>query len=159
MDNKPSCTILALAKPREAGLVEALAKVWEPSVKATHHFLKQADFFEIRGQIPALLREVDILHAAFVDGEPRGFLGACENSLEMLFVDAGHLGKGIGKALVLRALDDLHAVHEKVLVSVNEQNEGAHAFYLRMGFRDTARSDTDGEGRAYPLVFMEHTCP
>lgn len=159
MDKKPSCTLLTLAKPREARLVEALVKVWESSVKATHHFLKQTDFIEIRGQIPALLREVDILHAAFVDGKPRGFLGVCENSLEMLFVDAGHLGKGIGKALVQRTLDDLHAVHAKVLVSVNEQNEGAHAFYLRMGFCDTARSETDGEGRVYPLIFMEHACP
>lgn len=57
------------------------------------------------------------------------------------------------------ALEDLEPHHASIRVSVNEQNEAAHAFYLRMGFRDVERRDTDGEGRPYPLILMEREQP
>lgn len=177
MDARSSFVIEKLRKPREDGLVRALALVWESSVLATHHFLAARDFHEIRATIPGLLRDVDILLAAFVDGEPRGFLGACGREIEMLFVHADHLRLGMGKALVLRALEELQedlqeelqedlqgegarnacAVGGTVTVTVNEQNDAAHAFYLRMGFRDSERRATDHQGRPYPVLVMEHS--
>lgn len=68
----------------------------------------------------------------------------------MLFVHADTRGRGVGRAL----LD--HAVRELGVrtVDVNEQNEQAVGFYAHSGFTVTARSETDGEGRPYPLLHL-----
>lgn len=39
-------------------------------------------------------------------------------------------------------------------VDVNEQNEQAVGFYLKMGFTVTGRSALDGQGKPYPLLHM-----
>jgi putative acetyltransferase len=39
-------------------------------------------------------------------------------------------------------------------VDVNEQNEQAVGFYLKMGFQVEGRSDEDGFGKPYPLLHM-----
>ena len=40
------------------------------------------------------------------------------------------------------------------LVDVNEQNEQAVGFYLKMGFTVTGRSPLDAQGKPYPLLHM-----
>jgi putative acetyltransferase len=39
-------------------------------------------------------------------------------------------------------------------VDVNEQNHQAFGFYQRFGFAVTGRSDTDGQGKPYPLLHL-----
>jgi hypothetical protein len=41
-----------------------------------------------------------------------------------------------------------------VLVDVNEQNEQALGFYLRMGFEVEGRSELDSTGKPFPLLHM-----
>lgn len=85
-----------------------------------------------------------------VDGETVGFAGTAAGSLEMLFVDAAHRGRGIGGALLTHVLRN-EAVTR---VDVNEQNAQAAGFYARWGFEVVGRSALDGEGRPYPLLHM-----
>jgi putative acetyltransferase len=40
------------------------------------------------------------------------------------------------------------------ILDVNEQNEQALGFYLRMGFEVVGRSPLDGMGKPYPLLHM-----
>jgi putative acetyltransferase len=56
----------------------------------------------------------------------------------------------VGRALVEAAL----AAEPDLTVDVNEQNPGALAFYLRMGFVARGRSERDGQGRPYPLLHL-----
>lgn len=39
-------------------------------------------------------------------------------------------------------------------VDVNEQNFEAHRFYLRYGFMNVGRSETDSAGRPFPIIHM-----
>lgn len=129
----------------------ALLKVWEASVRATHHFLKEEDIQVIK---PLLLHEYFALVSLFCirsNGEIAGFLGTSDEKIEMLFVHPAHQGKKIGKRLLLYAINEL----KKSLVDVNEQNEKALAFYQRFGFSVMSRSDKDGLGKPYPILRMQ----
>jgi putative acetyltransferase len=140
--------------PRKSEFPEMLA-LWESSVRATHHFLREndIDFFK------TIIREKDVFShvtlACARDEQNRilGFLGVSGDHLEMLFVDAGYIGKGVGKMLLLHAIDQLHISK----VDVNEQNEQALAFYKAFGFRVTSRSELDGTGKPYPILHMQLT--
>ncbi|RFS22706.1 GNAT family N-acetyltransferase [Chitinophaga silvatica] len=130
----------------------ALVEVWEASVRATHHFLSEADiqFFK-----PLILNEylkaVELFCVKSDSGEILGFIGIAENKVEMLFIDPVVRGQGIGKALLQ------YAIKEKAInaVDVNEQNEQAVGFYLHEGFKVTGRSAVDGMGKPFPILFME----
>ena len=50
-----------------------------------------------------------------------------------------------------KTLEQLHVKK----VGVNEQNEQAVGFYKHMGFEVIGRSDFDGMGKPFPLLFME----
>jgi len=44
-------------------------------------------------------------------------------------------------------------------LDVNEQNEQAVGFYLKMGFEVVGRSDLDGTGKPYPPLHMRLSAP
>jgi hypothetical protein len=79
-----------------------------------------------------------------------GFIGMQEAQVEMLFVDPGRFGQGIGTEL----LDHARKQYSNITVDVNEQNPQAHEFYRRYGFEDVGRSATDSAGMPFPLVHM-----
>jgi len=128
-----------------------LAAVWEASVRATHDFLDRDYLAWIRERlVPEFLPAVS-LHAARDDGGVIiGFLGVADDRIEMLFIDPASRGKGVGRLLVTHAIEVLGAR----AVDVNEQNEQAVGFYLRMGFQVERRSDRDGMGKPYPLLHL-----
>lgn len=129
----------------------AILDIWEASVRATHHFLSEADIIYFR---PLIRDEYLDLVDLFVITDPEetilGFTGIAANKIEMLFVDPQVMAKGLGKALLLFAVNEQHANS----VDVNEQNERAVAFYKHMGFVITGRSEKDGLGKPYPLLHM-----
>ena len=69
----------------------------------------------------------------------------------MLFINPLHRGKGVGKQLLLYAIDQL----EVNKVDVNEQNEQALGFYKHFGFEVKRRSALDSSGKPYPTLHME----
>ena len=74
-----------------------------------------------------------------------------DRSIEMLFISSDERGKGIGKQLVGYGIETF-AVNR---VTVNEQTPQALGFYEHLGFKVYERTETDEQGRPYPLLYME----
>ena len=129
----------------------ALITLWEASVRATHHFLPEAEVLALKPLILEHYFDAVTLHCARTEeGLIAGFSGVLEDKLEMLFVAPEARGYGVGRQLVEHAIGQCGAT----LVDVNEQNEQAVGFYLKMGFTVTGRSPLDGQGKPYPLLHM-----
>ena len=128
-----------------------IIEVWEASVRATHHFLTEADIQFLKPFVGDGLMQVEVL-AGVRDGEGQvvGFIGVEGAKLEALFVHPGWRGQGIGRRLVTYAVGQLGATE----VDVNEQNDQAVGFYRRMGFVVVDRSAVDGMGLPFPLLRM-----
>lgn len=128
----------------------ALVRIWRSAVEATHGFLTadDIDFYE-RRLAEEYLKLVNVM-VAESDGVPVGFAGVAGRNLEMLFIDHQHRGRGAGSLL----LADAMAKNPGLLVDVNEQNPQAVGFYHRHGFVTLSRSDTDGDGRPFPILHL-----
>jgi putative acetyltransferase len=124
--------------------------VWESSVKATHDFLPEDYFQEIRTLFQTFLPAVDLYVDLDETGTITGFLGVADGKIEMLFLHPNYIGAGIGRSFTRFAIDQLQVTK----VDVNEQNEKAVKFYQRMGFRIVKRNETDGLGRPFPILEM-----
>ena len=132
-------------------LLSVLLDIWEDSVRATHHFLSDAEVDQIKEYVPQALNGVKHLIIAESDsGEPIAFMGTENNRLEMLFLSPAERGKGIGKQLIKYGIQN-YAIQE---VTVNEQNPQAVGFYKHLGFEIYKRTDYDEEGNPYPLLYM-----
>lgn len=128
---------------------EALVGIWERSVRASHDFLTEVAFNEIRAAlVPCYFPGVD-LYAIADKGSFVGFIGLSADTIEMLFIDAGCRNHGYGSALI-----DFAKRKGAVKVDVNEQNPSALKFYEAKGFRVIARDETDGDGRSYPILHL-----
>lgn len=134
-----------------------LTEIWRAAVEATHDFLTVADieYYEplVRDNyLPA----VEVWVAEDAQGVLTGFIGLSENKVEMLFIDPAVKGQGIGRTL----LDHAHSLKGRLDVDVNEQNPLALGFYLKYGFVRTGRSETDGEGKPFPIIHLSQpqTC-
>ena len=134
---------------KSAALVESCVEIWEASVRATHHFLKEGAIEFYRPFVRENCRTLPLL-LHYEGDEVVAFLGLDETSIEMLFVHPGYRGMGIGRDLVEWAVDEYHAE----TVTVNEQNEQAVGFYLKQGFEVAGRSAVDGFGDPYPLLHL-----
>ena len=133
-------------------LIENLTQVWEDSVRKTHLFLSEDAIAEIKEYVPEALREVEHLIVSVSDLEESiGFMGVQDRSIEMLFISPDERGKGVGKELVRYGIEKF-AINR---VSVNEQNPQASGFYEHLGFKVYNRTETDEQGRPYPLLYME----
>lgn len=136
----------------------ALLALWERSVRATHHFLTEAD---IEHFIPLVAEELngDVMDLwALVNAidVPLGFIGIAENHIEALFLEPDVRRRGGGRRLVTHA----QALRGGALtVDVNEQNESARAFYESLGFSVFGRSPLDGAGRPFPLMHLRRPPP
>jgi putative acetyltransferase len=130
-----------------------LLEIWEASVKATHLFLKQEDiaFYKKMIQEHNIFGKVPITTARDGDNRILGFSGVTGDTMEMLFIDPAYIGKGVGKRLLLHAINHLKIAK----VEVNEQNENALNFYQHFGFRIASRSELDGTGKPYPILHLE----
>ncbi|MCD7900313.1 MAG: GNAT family N-acetyltransferase [Bacteroides sp.] len=130
---------------------DELLALWESSVRATHHFLKESYLQELK---PLLKKEyfpsVSLYGIKDESDHLVAFLGCLRNKIEMLFVHPDAFGKGLGKTLIRYAVDELKADS----VDVNEQNEQAVGFYLHQGFKIIGRDETDSEGKPYPILHL-----
>lgn len=137
-------------KPLAADMPRLL-EVWEAAVRATHHFLAEADIQFYRRMLrEEYLRLVKLACLRDLQGRVMGFVGTAEDRLEMLFVDPQQHGQGIGKTLLHYAIEREGAR----LVDVNEQNPKAVAFYLSQGFHPIGRSPLDGANKPFPLLHL-----
>jgi putative acetyltransferase len=142
----------------QAGIFPILAEdfqrsveVWEASVRATHHFVNEADiqFFRplVRDALPQIATCACVRDQA---GQVAGFIAVAERKVEMLFIHPDWRGQGAGARLLRYAVETFGAT----ALDVNEQNEQAVGFYLRQGFEIVGRSELDGTGKPYPLLHL-----
>lgn len=129
-----------------------VVNIWEASVRATHHFLKEEDIQYFKPLIlNTYLDAVELKCVRNEEGEITGFLGAADQNLEMLFIHPDYSGRQIGKALLNFSIEKMNVKK----VDVNEQNYQAVGFYRKCGFETTSRSELDSSGKPYPTLHME----
>lgn len=137
-------------KPYNKKFRQQILTVWEKAVLATHDFLTQSDFDEIK-QLVASINFNDLQVFCLTSNElVLGFIGVADKKVEMLFLDPTYFGKGLGQMLLTFAISKFGA--DKV--DVNEQNINAVRFYQSCGFKTFDRTDKDDQGRNYPLLRM-----
>ncbi|HEX6615295.1 MAG TPA: acetyltransferase [Gemmatimonadales bacterium] len=145
-------------RPARTDERERLLELWERSVRATHQFLGQDDIATLR---PLVARElaggaVQWWVLASDDDVPMGFLGYTPDTIEALFLDPDHRGRGGGTLLVAHA----QALSGRALaVDVNEQNPAARGFYEALGFAVAGRSALDSGGRPFPILHLKRPAP
>lgn len=139
------------AAQRDERLVARLTRLWDASVRASHHFLGDADTERLKPYVAEALNGIHILYVAYAGEEPAAFMGIANRKIEMLFVAPAHFGRGIGSHLVRLALNAHHAR----FVDANEQNTRAVAFYRHLGFVPFERSPLDDQGNPFPILRME----
>ena len=131
---------------------QEVVELWEASVRATHHFLKEEDIEYFKPLIlNTYLDAVELRCIKNDTGKLIGFLGVADQNLEMLFIHPDFRGIGIGKTLLKYSIDTMGVKK----VDVNEQNGQALEFYQHCGFEVTKRSELDSSGKPYPILHME----
>lgn len=127
-----------------------LIAVWEKSVRATHHFLAPADIDYYKQSLTETDFNTFNVYCLIENKAIVGFIGVANQKIEMLFLSPNQIGKGQGRKLVSFAIEHLQAKE----VDVNEQNGNAFHFYIKLGFVQYDRTETDGAGKPYPIIKM-----
>lgn len=135
---------------------DQLLAIWRAAVEASHGFLAPADIDWYEGVVSGYLPQMrDVRVAVQGDGLLVGFIAQDAGEIYMLFVAPHAQGSGVGSAL----LGDVADEYAELRVDVNEQNPTARAFYTAKGFVQVGRSDTDGQGRPFPLLHLKRVQP
>ncbi len=112
-----------------------LTDVWEVSVRATHHFLKEEDLLFYKNQIGHYLKECNLFLVKAEGGKKQfqnsnsrivGFIGIQDRMIEMLFIHPVYRHQGIGSRLMEYARQEFGCNQ----VDVNEQNNRPCDFIL-----------------------------
>jgi putative acetyltransferase len=137
---------------------KALLSLWERSVRATHHFLDEADVSFYRPLVADFLcrRALDLWVLTNHQDAPIGFIAFAANRIEALFLEPTCHGQGYGRLLVAHAQERLGGA---LAVDVNEQNVAALKFYGALGFVVVGRSPIDDTGRPHPLLHLRRAAP
>lgn len=134
---------------------EQLVRVWEASVRASHHFLTGEDIRRLSPWVAPALKETETLLVSFQADVPVGFMGIQDRKIEMLFLAPSCIGKELGKQLVHLAVNRYQVAY----VDVNEQNPHAAGFYRHLGFETFRRDETDDQGNPFPILRMKLSSP
>ena len=126
-------------------------EIWRGAVDATHQFLSPEDRAELDDLVAGFLPEAE-MWVAEEEGRVLGFLILDGSMIDALFVDPEVHGRGVGTALVQHAI----ALAPDATVDANERATNALPFYESRGFVRTGRSETDRQGRPYPLVHLKY---
>lgn len=125
--------------------------IWRAAVDATHGFLSAEHRVEIDAFVERFFPEADLWMVD--DGaRPVGFLIMDGTMIDALFVHPEVHGRGFGTMLLNHAL----TLAPDAVVDASEQATNALPFYEARGFVRTGRSETDPEGRPYPLIHLRY---
>lgn len=131
---------------------ELLIAIWCRSVDATHQFLAKKDRKNIEFQVRDFLLKAPCWVAVTPSDTPVAFMLLSGNHMDALFVDPDSRGCGIGRTLINHAL----SLTTELTTDVNEQNIQAVDFYKKMKFVQIGFSETDNDGRNYPLLHLRY---
>jgi len=136
---------------RTEALISELTALWETSVRATHSFLKEENIIELMPYVEIGLKGIEHLIVAYENQKIVGFMGIEQEKIEMLFLEPTYIGKGIGKNLITKAIEEYGVLY----VDVNEQNPHAADFYKKAGFEVFERTELDEQGNPFPILKMK----
>lgn len=109
---------------------DAIIDVWYQACAVAHPFL-EADFQKSEEHnIRTLYLPNTETWVADLDGQVVGFLSLIENEVGAIFLMPRHHGKGIGKAMMDKAVECRGALHLEVF----KDNPIGRRFYARYGF-------------------------
>ena len=132
--------------------IDSILKVWESSIRVTHGFLNEGDIKTIITQVrKGILLVENLVCIRNNINDLIAFMGVQDKKIEMLFVDADYIGKGIGKKFINYAVKEFCVKY----VDVNEQNYDGVNFYKYMGFEVVSRSEYDDSGNSFPILHMK----
>ena len=141
---------MSIRRGRPADVPRAL-EIWRSAVDATHGFLTRHDRAEIDEMVAnQFLPNAELWLALDEQEEVAGFLAMDGKMIDALFVDPAVHGRGFGTALLNHALQ----LQPDAVVDASEQATNALPFYMSRGFRVVGRSETDPQGRPYPLIHL-----
>ena len=126
--------------------------IWQAAVDATHGFLKPEDRVAIDAFVREFFPKAELWMVDGDEGRPVGFLIMEGDMIDALFVHPDVHGRGFGTALLAHALE----LAPQAVVDASEQATNALPFYEARGFVRTGRSETDPEGRPYPIVHLRY---
>ncbi len=129
--------------------------IWRDAVAATHPFIRPEHRQAIAALVEQVVRDLPLTIVEDDAGRAQGFMIFADGEIGALFVDPAAHGRGYGSALVAHAL----AIDPQARVDANEQATNALPFYEARGFVRIGRSETDAEGRPYPIVHLRHPGP
>ena len=139
-------------RPGTPADVPGAFEIWRDAVDATHGFLTPRDRREIDLMVAKeFLPNADLWLVDGPDGRAAGFLVMDGAMIDALFVDPTLHGRGYGSALLHYAL----TLSPEPTVEASEQADNALPFYEARGFVRSGRSETDPQGRPYPLVTLK----
>ena len=132
-----------------------LIGVWEASVRATHHFLKEDEILFYRKAISdSYFDNVELYGIRdSTTADIKAFIGLSASQVEMLFVHPDYRRQHLGAQLISFALREKNIMQ----VDVNEENKQALDFYLHLGYQITGRDETDAEGKNHPILHLHYT--
>lgn len=130
-------TVRVLADP--AASADALAALHNRAYAGTPSFVRLggAEIARVFGSAVVLAAEIRGAVVGFCQLEP----GQGESWIESIAVEPSRQGNGIGKALLVAALDEAaKRTGPRVRLSVSDRNAPAYVLYRRLGFAVTAKS-------------------
>lgn len=144
------CNITILSY--EPSMLPEMLKIWQDSVRASHFFLKDSDIVEIKQEVKAAFSSLQNILVAKLNNDFAGFIGVSEKSIEMLFVASKFFNLGLGKRLILEAVNAFFTEQNEILLDCNEQNERGLTFYQKLGFKERGKSQKDSKGRDFAII-------
>ncbi|KAB0574277.1 GNAT family N-acetyltransferase [Helicobacter pullorum NCTC 12824] len=144
------CNITILSY--EPSMLPAMLEIWEDSVRASHFFLKDNDIVEIKEEVKGAFAFLQNILVAKLNNDFAGFIGVSEKSIEMLFVASKFFNLGLGKRLILEAVNAFFTEQNEILLDCNEQNERGLTFYQKLGFKERGKSQKDSKGRDFAII-------
>lgn len=130
--------------------------IWHAAVDATHGFLTPTDRRDINRLVSEQFLPTAEMWLVEDDmGTVQGFLVMDGPMIDALFVDPAVHGQGFGTRLLHHAL----SLSPAATVEASEQATNALPFYEARGFVRIGRSETDPQGRPYPLVLLQYAGP
>ena len=144
------CNITILSY--EPSMLPEMLKIWQDSVRASHFFLKDSDIVEIKQEVKAAFSSLQNILVAKLNDDFAGFIGVSEKSIEMLFVASKFFNLGLGKRLILEAVNAFFTEQDEILLDCNEQNERGLTFYQKLGFKERGKSQKDSKGRDFAII-------
>ena len=134
--------------------LDACLGIWRRASRAGHPFLTAGHLAADEVLVRDVYMPAADIRVAAEDDAVIGFIALLDTFIGGLFVAPERHGKGVGRALVEHAA----ALRGPLDVDVYAANDAALRFYVRLGFHETGRRETDDQGRPFAIISMRRQC-